>query len=220
MDLSALLLDLEHYIRKFGSMKKKHGLSKDGTFLMLLSMSSEFMLITVTAVELVLSTFLGWIIIDESTILGTLDRVQAVKRACSATTITDDDRILAEAIAQAKPAVEVLPLLNSFFDRWAPIRQPEPRDNSFRSDDDDVPSAKGDPIAQSLYRAWESQYFGSPLHDLRLFVDKYNRMDEKYIYGKTVVFVQSSGMGKSRLAHEYGRTVCPMIGFCLRRESE
>ncbi len=68
------------------------------------------MLITAIGVKNILSTFLSRIICDESTMLGTLDHVQAPKRACSASTVTDDDRVFAEAIAQSKPAVELLPL--------------------------------------------------------------------------------------------------------------
>ena len=36
-------------------------------------------------------------------------------------------------------------------------------------------------------------------------------------YAKTLIFVQSSGMGKSRLADAFGR-YCPMINFVLREE--
>ena len=36
-------------------------------------------------------------------------------------------------------------------------------------------------------------------------------------YAKTLIFVQSSGMGKSRLADAFGKE-CPMVNFVLREE--
>ena len=42
---------------------------------------------------------------------------------------------------------------------------------------------------------------------------------ESPYYAKTLVFVQSSGMGKSRLADSFGR-VCPMINFVLREKGD
>jgi hypothetical protein len=167
-----------------------------------------------------MTAFLSLMSSDMVTMFGTDARVRAVKKACSNVAFTEDDRTLAEAIAQSKPAAMVLPLLTRFFDRLAPFPRHEPRDTRLGSDSDEARAANDDPVAESLYRAWESKFFGSSLHDLRTFVDTYNGLEEKEIYAKTVVFVQSSGMGKSRLADEYGRTVCPMIGYCLRRESK
>jgi nucleoside phosphorylase len=83
-----------------------------------------------------------------------------------------------------------------------------------RDDDDDEEDTNSS--LASVKRAWESDYFGSPLLDLRTFISEFDKLPPCKIYARTVVFVQSSGMGKSRLAKEYGRTVCPMIGYCLR----
>ncbi len=82
--------------------------------------------------------------------------------------------------------------------------------------DDDGEEEDNDSSLQSVKSAWQSDYYGSPLRDLCTFIAHFNDMQPSKIYARTVVFVQSSGMGKSRLAHEYGRTICPMIGFCLR----
>jgi hypothetical protein len=43
--------------------------------------------------------------------------------------------------------------------------------------------------------------------------------DTSMYYAKTLVFVQSSGMGKSRLADSFGR-ICPMINFVLRENGD
>jgi hypothetical protein len=40
---------------------------------------------------------------------------------------------------------------------------------------------------------------------------------ESRFYAKTLIFVQSSGMGKSRLADAFGKE-CPMVNFVLREE--
>jgi hypothetical protein len=81
------------------------------------------------------------------------------------------------------------------------------------------PEAEEDAV-EAIYRAWDSDFYDSPLHDLRSLIDKYKRKDVREVYGKTIVFVQSSGMGKSRLAKEYGIHICPMISYCLRRKGE
>jgi nucleoside phosphorylase len=90
----------------------------------------------------------------------------------------------------------------------------EADDGDFVEDGDEEEDT--DSPLQSVKRAWQSDYFGSPLRDLRNFIATFNDIQPSKIYAKTVVFVQSSGVGKSRLAHEYGRSVCPMIGYCLR----
>ena len=48
--------------------------------------------------------------------------------------------------------------------------------------------------------------------------DNESRMDSaEMFYAKTLIFVQSSGMGKSRLADAFGKE-CPMVNFVLREE--
>src|SRR5438045_9170831 len=48
-------------------------------------------------------------------------------------------------------------------------------------------------------------------------IREYQQLDIKQYYARTLVFVQSSGMGKSRLVDAFGQK-CPMINFILREK--
>ncbi|KAI9779346.1 MAG: hypothetical protein M1839_007454 [Geoglossum umbratile] len=61
---------------------------------------------------------------------------------------------------------------------------------------------------------WTRDYFPGSLEVLQKLV-RIRNMEE--YYSKTLVFLQSSGVGKSRLADTFGET-CLMISFNLRRE--
>ena len=61
---------------------------------------------------------------------------------------------------------------------------------------------------------WTRDYFPGSLEILQSLVRDCNM--EGY-YSKTLVFLQSSGVGKSRLADAFGET-CLMVSFNLRRE--
>jgi len=67
----------------------------------------------------------------------------------------------------------------------------------------------------AILRAWKKTYFLHSLVALRDLVRQYQLLDVQQYYAKTLVFVQSRGMGKSRLADAFGQ-LCPMINFVLR----
>jgi hypothetical protein len=73
-------------------------------------------------------------------------------------------------------------------------------------------SSSGLPL--DLHSHWNREFFGDSLIGLKEQMQDCLK-DERPFYAKTLVFVQSSGMGKSRLADTFGRT-CPMISFTLR----
>jgi len=70
-------------------------------------------------------------------------------------------------------------------------------------------------ILHALQKDWNNTYFPHSLVALRDLVRQYQLLDVQQYYAKTLVFVQSSGMGKSRLADAFGQ-LCPMINFILR----
>ncbi|KAH0558650.1 hypothetical protein GP486_004697 [Trichoglossum hirsutum] len=65
-----------------------------------------------------------------------------------------------------------------------------------------------------LQNDWNREFFDDALIGLQEQMRDCLK-DKTPYYAKTLVFVQSSGMGKSRLADTFGRT-CPMINFVLR----
>ncbi len=125
--------------------------------------------------------------------------------------------LLLSAIRDEKPAGDIIALIVALVDCLAP-RAAGDDSSSHRSSDDNHDDDDTDDEVEAVHRAWERAYYDSPLDDLKLFIGKHNATDVSTVYAKTVVFVQSSGMGKSRLVHEFGRSVCPMISFCLRRK--
>jgi hypothetical protein len=127
-------------------------------------------------------------------------------------------------IRHGTPASEMVVRLRSFFGLLLNKSRPWKQQRKTRSrrwlQIKLRPRKPRDDAVEAMYRAWESDYYDSPLEDLQSFIVKYSREDYREIYAKTVVFVQSSGMGKSRLAKEYGRRICPMVSYCLRRKGE
>ena len=68
---------------------------------------------------------------------------------------------------------------------------------------------------RKLHENWTSGYLPESLEVLQHMTQGNNNMDS--FYAKTKIFVQSSGMGKSRLADAFGKE-CPMVNFVLREE--
>ena len=71
---------------------------------------------------------------------------------------------------------------------------------------------------QHLHNSWTSNYFDPSLQVLRQVIKEARVQffySEPQYYAKTLLFLQSSGMGKSRLVDKFGET-CPMINFVLR----
>ena len=74
-------------------------------------------------------------------------------------------------------------------------------------------------VLNTLHDKWTGDYLPESLSALR---DEIRRNEQRIadgskIYSKTLLLVQSTGMGKSRLADKFGET-CPMINFTLGRE--
>ena len=80
------------------------------------------------------------------------------------------------------------------------------------------PSLQSIPYLRDLYSDWNGEFFKDPLIGLQQQMKNYISGALPPYYAKTLVFVQSSGMGKSRLADAFG-TTCPMINFILRKDS-
>ncbi|KAI9764367.1 MAG: hypothetical protein M1840_008505 [Geoglossum simile] len=70
-------------------------------------------------------------------------------------------------------------------------------------------------VLGDLRRHWSSQYYPGSLEVLRKLVRKRVSYESMY-YAKTLIFIQSSGMGKSRLADAFGQC-CVMVNFNLRQ---
>ncbi|KAI9763888.1 MAG: hypothetical protein M1839_006121 [Geoglossum umbratile] len=71
---------------------------------------------------------------------------------------------------------------------------------------------------RDLHHDWHRAYLPDSLDALQLQMEECLKDKSEY-YAKTIVFVQSSGMGKSRLADMFGR-FCPMINFILREKGD
>lgn len=70
-----------------------------------------------------------------------------------------------------------------------------------------------------LQQDWKLPYYPDSLDALKDYIQHYERAvkAENVYYGKIVTFIQSSGMGKSRLVDAFGEE-CPMINLVLRKE--
>jgi hypothetical protein len=72
-------------------------------------------------------------------------------------------------------------------------------------------------VLRDLQKDWNNAYFPHSLEALQELVQQYQQLPIERYYARTLVFVQSSGTGKSRLVDEFGQE-CPMINFILRDE--
>jgi hypothetical protein len=72
-------------------------------------------------------------------------------------------------------------------------------------------------VLRDLQRDWNNIYFPHSLAALKILIHEYQKLAVEKYYAKTLVFVQSSGTGKSRLVDSFGQ-VCPMINFILREK--
>jgi hypothetical protein len=73
-------------------------------------------------------------------------------------------------------------------------------------------------VLRTLRENWTSDYLPESLEVLQgIIQNNESKSDLELYYAKTLVFVQSSGMGKSRLADAFGKE-CPMVNFVLREE--
>jgi hypothetical protein len=71
---------------------------------------------------------------------------------------------------------------------------------------------------RKLRENWTSDYLPESLEALQEMIQiNESKSDPDIHYAKTLTFVQSSGMGKSRLADVFGKE-CPMVNFVLREE--
>lgn len=80
-------------------------------------------------------------------------------------------------------------------------------------------SGSGRSIYSDLQKHWVQPYFGRSLQVLQDTVNHYERKGFENTYARTLVFVQSSGTGKSRLADAYGER-CPMIHFIVSKNPD
>ena len=88
-----------------------------------------------------------------------------------------------------------------------------------------TPSARTQPrddVPKYSVKHWTRPLVGSSLRLLKTKVREYDRrfnLDPQCYYSKSLAFIQSSGVGKSRLADEYGGDV-PMVTYVLRSALE
>jgi hypothetical protein len=77
-----------------------------------------------------------------------------------------------------------------------------------------------DGVLKQLWLSWKGPYFNGSLLALNEVLQNHEKImqEQSRFYGKILIFVQSSGMGKSRLADKLGETHL-MINFILRDEN-
>ncbi len=113
------------------------------------------------------------------------------------------------------------PVITSLLNRKghaAPRKATETWATSF--DAREAPQTAGEDrrMIHGIRQAWSSKYAPSSLEALRRYISHGQGLSSDTIYGRTIVFIQSSGMGKSRLAAEFAQS-CPAINYVLREES-
>ena len=74
-------------------------------------------------------------------------------------------------------------------------------------------------VFERLQLHWKAPYYRDSLNALKDYIQHYERAVETEVayYGKRVTFIQSSGLGKSRLVDAF-REKFPMINLTLRKE--
>ena len=72
--------------------------------------------------------------------------------------------------------------------------------------------------AEALLRHWTGKYVGPSLGILRARIRQYEQEGLDEFYSRFLLFVQSSGTGKSRLADAFGE-ICPMVNYVIRLDS-
>jgi hypothetical protein len=80
------------------------------------------------------------------------------------------------------------------------------------SGDEDEPHA-----ADALLNHWKGEYIGHSRDILRKRIREYEQEGLKNYYSKSLLFLQSSGTGKSRLADAFGE-ICPMVSYVIRKD--
>lgn len=76
------------------------------------------------------------------------------------------------------------------------------------------------PISSDMVKKdWTSTFIPDSLDVLKDVISDFDNPNAKIgdFYARTLIFIQSSGMGKSRLADAFGQS-CPMINYVLREE--
>ena len=89
---------------------------------------------------------------------------------------------------------------------------------------DDAPSVAAvdvkPSVARYLKKDWTNKFIGNSVETLRTVIRNFE-CQKKYVrdefYSRTLIFLQSSGVGKSRLADTFGQS-CPMINYVLREK--
>jgi hypothetical protein len=80
---------------------------------------------------------------------------------------------------------------------------------------DETPS-----MAPYVKNDWSNRFLGNSLYTLRTVIRNFEGQEKNEIdrfYSRTLIFLQSSGVGKSRLADTFGQS-CPMINYVLREK--
>jgi hypothetical protein len=107
--------------------------------------------------------------------------------------------------------VDEVSLWSAVYSIFSPMTPP-PRSKSIS------PNLLRAPFLHDLHSDWNGKFFEDPLIGLRRQMEDCISVLLPPYYAKTLVFVQSSGMGKSRLADTFGTTL-PMINFILRKDN-
>ena len=89
--------------------------------------------------------------------------------------------------------------------------------DTHRKEDSNESALSG--VIEFLQKDWKVPYYPDSLDALKDYIQHYEQLieAENAYYGKIVSFIQSSGMGKSRLVDAFGEK-CPMINLVLRKE--
>jgi hypothetical protein len=75
-------------------------------------------------------------------------------------------------------------------------------------------------VVRYLKKDWSNKFIGDSLYTLRTVIRDFERQKRDVrdgFYSRTLIFLQSSGVGKSRLADTFGQS-CPMINYVLREK--
>jgi hypothetical protein len=69
----------------------------------------------------------------------------------------------------------------------------------------------------ALLKHWKGEYIGPSCDILRKRIREYEQEGSNNYYSKSLLFVQSTGTGKSRLADAFSE-ICPMVSYVIRKD--
>jgi hypothetical protein len=145
------------------------------------------------------------------------DKITALQRSAKLEDIKPYFLQVWESVLHDREAMDIYEAVFRLFDAANRIVLPEPVTPTKTTRYNDTADTEGD-IGDALLKHWNSPYIGPSCRILQEMIRQYEQEDCGTYYTKSLLFVQSSGTGKSRLADAFGKG-CPMVNYVIRKEN-